>query len=326
MHTRVAVIRGGPSDEHEVSIRSGAHVLESLDHSSFEPIDIVITKSGEWLRNGRSRTPGEAVWGADVALIALHGFYGEDGGVQRELERYGVPYVGSRPYASASALHKGISKDLLQRTGARVPRHMVVGRSALSDTASMARSIMNLFGPMYVVKPIRGGSGLGVKVAKNELELAHALYHVLVMHEQVLVEEFIQGREATVGVIEGFRGVDRYALPPIEIRSPNGVFDYETRYGEVDHTVVPSGFSLEEKRALERLAVSAHEALGLRHYSRSDFIIARDGIYFIEINALPGLTERSLIPKALHAVGSSTKEFLTHVLTHALHAAPKVMV
>jgi D-alanine-D-alanine ligase len=325
MHTRVAIIRGGPSDEHDVSIRSGQHAIQSLDSDLFSHIDIVITKSGEWLRHGRSRTPGEALYGADVAFIALHGPYGEDGGVQREIQREGVPYVGSEPYAAAIALNKAIAKDHVQRIGVRVPRHMVVGRSALGDTARMARSIRELFGTTHIVKPIRGGSSLGVRIAKNELELAQALYDVLVSYEQALVEEYIHGREATVGVIEGFRGIDWYALPPIEIRTPGDFFDYETRYGDTDHTIVPSSFSIDEKRTLERTAIRVHQALGLRHYSRSDFIVARDGIYFIEANALPGLTERSLIPKALHAVGSSTKEFLTHVLTHALHAAPRVM-
>lgn len=325
MHTRVAVIRGGPSNEHEVSIRSGQHALESLDRQLFLPIDVVITKSGEWLRNGRSRSPEEALSGADVALVMLHGEYGEDGGIQRELERHGVPYVGSEPYAAATALHKAMAKDHVRRAGILVPKHMVVGRSALSDTASMARSIVALFGPRYVVKPVRGGSSLGVHFAEHELDLAQALYRVLVDHEQALVEEYIEGIEATVGVIEGFRGVSRYALPPIEIRSPHTIFDYDARYGEVDHSVCPSSFAHADKRELERLAILAHDALSLRHYSRSDFIVARDGIYFLETNSLPGLTERSLMPKALHAVGSSTKDFLSHVLTMALHRAPALV-
>jgi D-alanine-D-alanine ligase len=322
MHTRVAVIRGGPSEEHEVSIRSGQHVLDSLDRTLFSPTDIVITKGGEWLRNGRLRTPAEAVDGTDVAFIALHGAYGEDGGVQRELERHGVPYVGSTPLSAALAFHKAMAKDLVQRAGLRVPRHMIVGRSALTDTARMARSICSLFGSSYVLKPVRGGSAFGVRVAHNELELAHALYHVLVSYEQALVEECIEGREATVGIIDAFRGHSHYALPPVEIRSPRSIFDFEARYGEMDHTVCPSTFGVQDKRELERLATLAHTTLGMRHISRSDFIVARDGIYYLETNALPGLTERSLIPKALSAVGSSTKEFASHILTYALHRTP----
>lgn len=325
MHTRVAVIRGGPSDEHEISIRSGTHALESLDRELFSPIDIVITKSGEWLRNGRSRTPSDALSGGDIALIMLHGEYGEDGGIQRELERHGVPYVGSEPYAAATALHKAMAKDHVRRAGILVPRHMVVGRSALSDTASMARSIVALFGPRYVVKPIRGGSALGVHFAEHEHDLAQALYRVLVSYEQALVEEYIEGTEASVGVIDGFRGASRYALPPVEIRSPRAIFDYDARYGDVDHAVCPSTFSHSDKRELERLGILAHDALGMRHYSRSDFIVARDGIYFLETNALPGFTEGSLMPKALHAVGSSTEEFLSHVLTAALHRSPSLV-
>lgn len=325
MHTRVAVLRGGPSGEHEVSIRSGQNALESLDRALFLPIDIVITKSGEWLRNGRSRSPHEALYGVDVALVMLHGAYGEDGGVQRELERHGVPYVGSRPHASAMAFHKAIAKDHVRRAGMRVPRHMIVGSGNVRSFDTLAASIVKLLGPVSIVKPVADGSSLGVLKTNNEHELLIALRDSLKRYEQVLVEEYIAGREATVGVIERFRGQQLYALPTVEIIPEHGLFDYEAKYDGTTIERCPSTFSAHTKHEIERLAVVAHQALGLRHYSRSDFIVAHDGMYFLETNTLPGLTEQSLFPKALHAVGSSTKEFLSHVLTQALHRLPAHM-
>jgi D-alanine-D-alanine ligase len=262
--------------------------------------------------------PQEALQGVDVAFIALHGSFGEDGGIQRELKRRGVPYVGSDPFSSAITLHKAIAKDYARRAGILVPRHMVVGRSILNDTTGVAKSIESHFPPPYILKPLRSGSALGVRKVTSVSELARELYDVVVSYEQALVEEYIEGREATVGVVEHFRGMERYALPPIEIRPVHGVFDIAARYGDVDHTLCPSTFSLTEKRELERLAILAHDTLGMRHYSRTDFILAPAGIYFLETNSLPGMAERSLIPQALNVIGSSTKEFLTHVLTQAL--------
>jgi D-alanine-D-alanine ligase len=304
-------------------------VLRSLDTKKYQPIDIVITKQGEWLLRGRTRDPHEALSGVDVVLLALHGAYGEDGTVQRILERSGVPYTGTDSYHSAIALHKAMAKDHLQHHGVLMPRHMVVGRSAQQSTHAMAHSIVELVdSSSYIVKPISSGSSLGVQRAQNAPELSQALTTALATYEQVLVEELIEGREATVGVIEGFRGMPLYALPVVEImKAPGALFDYDTKYATSPQNVekCPSDFSLTEKRELERLAKLAHTTLGLRHYSRSDFIVAKDGIYFLEVNTLPGLTEQSLVPKALHAVGATMSDFLDHLLTAAQSKHPRTM-
>jgi D-alanine-D-alanine ligase len=316
------VLRGGPSEEYEVSLRSGEHVMRSLDTAKYHPIDIVITKQGEWLLRGRTRDPHEALMGVDVVLNALHGAYGEDGTVQRILERSGVPYTGTDSYHSAIALHKAITKDRLRHHGVKMARHMVVGQSAHHNVEGLAHSVYELMKAQgYIVKPIASGSSVGVRRAMNVHELAHALSESLKLYEQVLVEEYITGREATVGVIEGFRNTALYALPVVEIvKQDDALFDYEAKYSQNSNAEekCPSDFSLTEKRELERLAQLAHEALGLRHYSRSDFIVAKDGIYFLEVNTLPGLTEQSLVPKALSAVGATMGDFLDHLLTQTI--------
>jgi D-alanine-D-alanine ligase len=319
--TRVGVLRGGISDEYDVSLRTGAHVIASLrSHQGhkYEPVDIVVSKGGEWLRQGRVRAPHEALSDVDVVFIALHGVFGEDGTVQRLLERLGLPYVGTGPYGSMIALHKGMAKDHVHRHGIRVPRHVLVEREISQNLQNTAVYIHSHIRPAYIVKPVSGGSSIGVHKAHSVLELEHVLRKALNETSVVLVEEMIVGREATVGVIEGFRNTPHYVLPPIEIISPTtGYFDYETKYGDGSHEVCPSTFPNHTKEALERLAREVHTALGLRHYSRSDFMVSDDGIYFLEANTLPGLTEASLIPKALSAVGARMDDFLDHLLTAA---------
>ena len=160
---------------------------------------------------------------------------------------------------------------------------------------------------------------LGIAIARDHAGLLAAFSEAATHGHSILIEEFIPGIEATCGVIEGFRGQELYALPPIEIRSKNAFFDFEAKYQGESEEIVPATFSDKLKREIEELARKLHRALGLRHYSRSDFIIhPRRGIYFLEVNTLPGLTEESLMPKALKAVGSSLPEFSDHLIKLAL--------
>ncbi|MFA6898013.1 MAG: ATP-grasp domain-containing protein, partial [Candidatus Paceibacterota bacterium] len=172
-----------------------------------------------------------------------------------------------------------------------------------------------------IIKPIGSGSSFGVAKAENFHELEAVLPRVLSEFGSALIEEFISGREATCGVVENFRGQKLYSLLPIEIIKPTGndIFDYETKYGGEAKEICPGNFSPSEKTESQRLAKEAHEALGLRHYSRSDFIVnPKRGIYTLETNTLPGLTSESLFPKALEAVGADLPSFLDHLVKQAL--------
>lgn len=317
---RVAVLRGGPSEEYDVSLVTGASVLEALDRERFEPLDVIITKSGEWLLRGCSRAPQEILCSVDVVFIALHGAYGEDGQVQRLLDTLGVPYTGSKSFPSAIALNKVLTKDKMREHNVRMARHMLVGASARANVQGLTDSIAALFGPKYVVKPISSGSSIGTYIAENRHMLYSALQKGLEQYEQILVEEFITGREATCGVVNNFRDQQCYVLPPIEIVPPQNVafFDYEVKYNGATEEICPGRFTREEKQEIERIARLVHETLELSQYSRSDFIVANDGIYFLEVNTLPGLTPESLLPKALGAVGCSYKQFVEHLIDDAL--------
>lgn len=317
--TEVAVLRGGPSSEYEVSLQTGAGVLASLKHQGIATKDIIISRKGEWMVGGFVRSPKEALSGVDVAFIALHGMYGEDGTVQRILERYGIPYTGSGPYASAVAMNKALTKEHLKPHGLKMAQHIKLSREGTADVRQAANNIAHLFGPEYVVKPVSGGSSMHTIMAHSHAELVTALESVLPQVDAVLVEERIVGREATVAVLEKYRGDTHYVLPPIEIVPPSHVdfFDTAAKYSGATDEICPGRFSAAERDELLATARAVHTILNLRHYSRSDFMINKEGIYFLEVNTLPGLTAQSLFPKAIEAVGGTYNELVGHLLTLA---------
>lgn len=314
---RIGVLRGGPSLEYDVSLKSGANVLKNLLETHV-PLDIFISKDGKWHVNGLERAPERILKNVDVIFNALHGAFGEDGQVQELLNRHGVAYTGSGRMESALAMNKWLTKELAQEVGIKTPIAMQV-----KETDALGEKAKEIFSSMphpLIVKPRNGGSSLGVYKVDSYTELLDALEKVLAEHKSAVVEEFIPGKEASCGVIDNFRGLETYSLPPVEIVPPKGkMFDYESKYNGQSNEICPGNFTAAEKKEIERVSKLIHERLGLRHYSRSDFIVhPKRGVYFLEVNTLPGLTEESLLPKSLKAVGSSIKEFLHHVL-HMAH-------
>lgn len=314
---KVAVLRGGPSSEYDVSMRSGSGVLEALRDTEYATKDITISRNGEWLHNGYVKSPQDALIDVDAVFIALHGAYGEDGTVQRILERLNIPYTGSNSYSSAIAMNKALTKDYLKKNSQMVKMapHIRVSRSSGANLAQVVQAIGDLFGPEYVIKPLTGGSSIGTQLVTHA-GLYQVLTKMLEEYEDVLVEKRIIGKEATVGILENFRNEQYYQLPPIEIVPPShaSFFSVDVKYTGETEEICPGRFSKEEKKELLQVAEEVHKQLGLRHYSRSDFMVASDGIYFLEVNTLPGLTAQSLFPKSLEAVGSSYKELVMHLL------------
>jgi D-alanine-D-alanine ligase len=326
--TRVGVLRGGPSDEYDISLASGAAVLAALSHERYADKyvlhDILIDKDGQWHISGQPALPDKIFTQTDVLVNALHGAYGEDGKIQVILDEHGVLYTGSRALPSAVGMNKVLTKKVFAQHGIKTPKHIII-ESARTTVSSdeVIRHIFNTFSMPVVVKPVGSGSSVGISIARSFADIAPAVQKANLKSRDgsVMIEEYISGKEATVGVIDGFRGESCYALPAIEIRYDRDFFDYEAKYSETHgaEEIVPGHFSVEEKAELERLARDIHVALGLRHYSRSDFIVtSRRGIYALEVNTLPGLTPASLLPKALTAVGSSLPDFLDHIIGLAL--------
>jgi len=312
-------LRGGPSEEHEVSMKTGAAVLEALQNLAISHNDIVINRRGEWLLHGIERAPADALFATDVVFIALHGQYGEDGTVQRLLDRLGVPYVGSRAYPSALAMNKILTKEILRDHKIKSPAHLRVTKAG-TDVRRMVATIAELFGPEYIVKPVTGGSSVDTHYAKNSAELGVILNDIFSRRDEILVEEFISGREATVGVVEGLRGEALYGLPVAEIIPPpsHQFFASDVKYDGRTEEICPGRFSRDEKERLTAVALAAHRVLGLSHYSRSDFIVTNKDVYFLETNTLPGLTQTSLFPQMLSAVGHSFDDFILHLMRTAI--------
>jgi D-alanine-D-alanine ligase len=317
--TRVAVLRGGPSSEYNVSLITGAAVLEHLPEK-YKAHDILIDKKGVWHREGMPKTPHKALHDIDVVINAMHGEFGEDGKVQQILDGLNIPYTGSKALASALGMNKMLSKKAFIEAGILTPKSLYV--EVGNDLAADAEEIFNSFPMPAVVKPNAAGSSVGISIARDLDSLLAALKKAAMVGSQILIEEYVEGQEATCGVIEKFRGQDIYSLLPVEIipRKDQTFFDYESKYSENKGAteICPGNFDHKTNEIIQKMAIAAHKALGMRHYSRSDFIVAPRGVYILEINSLPGLTPQSLLPKSLKAVGSTFPDFLEHLIGLAL--------
>ena len=319
-NTIVGVLRGGPSSEYDVSLKTGASVLRNLPEP-YAPADIFISKDGEWHVAGITRAPERALKGIDVVFNALHGEYGEDGKVQQILEEFAVPYTGSGVLSSALAMNKILAKKTFVNNGIKTPYHVTVRREQMNP--SLAREIFMSFPQPSVIKPASGGSSIGVTVAHTIDDLVESLNNAFLYSDSVLIEEYISGREATCGVIDNFREQKVYSLMPTEIldKTDSDIWGYDSKYRNDLHEIrTPGNFSSDEKSQIQAIAKLAHDVLGLRHYSRADFIVhPKRGVYLLEVNTLPGLTETSLFPHALEASGSNLSEFFNHAIQLALN-------
>jgi D-alanine-D-alanine ligase len=316
---RVAVLRGGPSNEYDVSMKSGANVLRALEALGYTTKDIVITRKGEWLENGRVRKPEQSLEAVDVVFIALHGSYGEDGTVQRLLQTYRIPFTGSNALSSNIAFNKILTKDTVRSSGISLPGHYKLTSDDISRLHTIVPELNRMLGEELFVKPIAGGSSLGASYIANQELLLERLGELLREYGEVMVEEFIRGKEATVAVLENFRDQPLYVLPVVEIIPPSDdpIFSYENKYNGRTNEICPGRFSYHEKAKLEDSARRIHEVLRCNHYSRSDFIVRDGEVYFLEINTLPGLTSESLLPKAASAIGLTYNELIEHLVRTA---------
>lgn len=295
-HTRVAVIRGGQSSDYNDSLKTGEHILSALRDMPevYEPVDIFISKDGEWHRGGLVHEPHRALEHVDVVWNALHGLYGEDSQVQRILESLQIPFTGSSAVASALAMNKDMAKRLYQEYSLLTPAHELITEDNLNEDRLI--NIFRNYLPPVVVKPARRR---GVFLAHTFDELKRSITEVFTYSPRVLIEEFIKGDDISCTVIEGAKGERIYALPPSS----------------------KSKFQLEavENKQIEEMAKRAHEALGLSHYSSSNFIITpRKKIYILETNSSPVLHKNSLTHHSLHAIDWHPRNFVSHVLKLAI--------
>ncbi|USN87853.1 MAG: D-alanine--D-alanine ligase [Candidatus Nomurabacteria bacterium] len=312
----VAVIRGGPSSEYSVSMNTGMAVLDSLRSQVYRVVDIVISRDGDWLREGKTVTPEIALEGIDTVFIALHGTYAEDGEVQRILRRLRIPYNGSGPLASAIAFNKLLTKETLMRYGVLMPKHVNLKRTDIQNIDDIISSVEVEFGPEYIIKPLSNGSSIGVQLVHAGQPLKQAVLDSLSTFDSILVEELVRGKEATSAILENYRGEDIYSFPAIEIalQPDTQFFSNEAKYSKPTEVICPARFSFEERELLSEVTQLVHKTLNLRQYSRSDFIVRDGKVYFLEVNTLPGLTKSSLYPKAAEAVGMTFDQLVEHLV------------
>ncbi len=313
---RVGVLRGGISPEYEMSLKTGEAVLNSLNYDKYETKDIFVDKEGLWHVGGFPVKLERVSREIDVVLNALHGQYGEDGKVQQELESFSIPYTGSRIIPAAMSMNKGLAKHCFEFYGIKTPKGITVKRG--DDIHAALLPFFREVVGRQVVKPLAGGSSLGVVLTNDFEELYRAVASLLEEYSAVLVEEYIRGRELACGVVEGLND-KTYPLYPIEImRDENGILDHRSKYNDVHTRVCPANLDQRRLQEVQNLAILAHKKIGLRHYSKADFVLSPKGIYLLEINSLPELTPESLVPQALDAAGLDFSEFLDYLVTLAL--------
>ncbi len=294
----IAVLKGGPGSEREVSLATGAGVAKALRSLGAEVTEVDV-------RGADFELPDKT----DLAFLALHGTFGEDGQVQQILEDRGVAYTGEGIDQSRVAFDKILSKEKFQAAGVTTPEWEVINAGQ--------RPTLPL---PFVLKAPKQGSTVGIYIVKQERELAKALQDAAEYDSRLLVERFIPARELTIGIL------GEQALPIIEIIPKGGVYDFTNKYpflnpnagGAAQH-VCPAKVSEDETRAIQSLALRAHRSLGLKVYSRVDVMLPKEGEpTVLEINTIPGMTEASLLPEAAAATGISYPELCTRIIELSL--------
>jgi D-alanine-D-alanine ligase len=307
---KVAVLKGGRSLERGVSLRSGARVEDALERLGHEvlPIDV----GPDLVKRLGAERP-------DVAFVAMHGVGGEDGTVQELLEILGIPFTGPGAAACARCMDKVQAKDAVEEAGLPTPEWFAFNQTAFREFGAadaLARLEQTLGFPL-VVKPSRGGSSLGVKFAAAASEVPQALVSAFSYDDRILVESFVDGRELAVSILGD------EPLPVVEaILLEGDRYDFEARY-EIGRTrfACPADLTAEEERTVTEVALATYRALACTGFARIDLILGADGPSLLEANAIPGLTDTSLLPQAAEAAGLSFEQLVERILDLALKPA-----
>ncbi len=294
---RVGVLLGGPSAEREISLKSGRAISRALRDSGITVVEI---GENEEVREG------VGAHDIDLAFIALHGRFGEDGQVQEFLEGLNIPYTGSGVQASRQAMDKILSYQVFESAGLSIPEHRTIEPGDILSSAPIPLPV--------VVKPAREGSSIGLSLVREPGKFMEAVTIARRHDERIIVEKYIPGRELTISILED------NALPVIEIIPDNPFFDYEAKYVKGrSEFIVPAELPVNIYQEAQRIGLAAHRALGCYAYSRADILLGEDGgLYLLEVNSIPGFTATSLLPQAARAVGIDFPELCLKLLDLAM--------
>jgi len=308
---RVLVLAGGLSHERDVSLRSGRRVSEAMRSAGLEVEERDVDAA---LLPALTADPPACV------VPMLHGETGEDGAIREVLELLDIPYVGSRPAHCRTAFDKPVAKAIVRGAGINTPEWYCLPHETFRElgAAAVMSALVTKLGLPLMVKPARSGSALGCTVVHTEAELPAAMVNAFAYGAVALLEQFIDGDEVAVPVIDD--GSGPRAQPAVGIKPDGGVYDYTARYtaGSTQFEV-PAQLSAEATAEVARVALAAHEALGLRDLSRSDLIVDAEGtVWFLEVNVAPGFTETSTVPLSLQAAGLELGKVLASLVDSAI--------
>jgi D-alanine-D-alanine ligase len=309
---RVLILAGGLSHERDVSLRSGRRVADALRETGVE-VDVRDVDA--------SILPLLARGDADIVWPLLHGAQGEDGAIRDILELSGKPYVGSGPAACRMAWDKSVARTVAAAAGLSVPDAVALPHSTFRELGAqpVLEALVARLGLPLVVKPARGGSALGVTVVREAHALPKAMVDCFAYGDVALLEQYIDGTEVAVSVID--TGEGPRVLPAVEIVADGGVYDYDARY-TAGATEFYCPARIPHAVDVEKAGLIAHRAFGLRHLSRTDLIVDSAGIvWFLEVNVAPGMTETSLLPLAITASGRSLADVYRAILEAAFDGA-----
>ncbi|MDP6115909.1 MAG: D-alanine--D-alanine ligase [Planctomycetota bacterium] len=303
--THVVVMMGGFSSEREISLKTGQGVVAALESKGFLVSRFDVRDGG---------LTGFDPAGVDAVFIALHGEFGEDGGVQDRLEHFGLPYTGSDPEASRLAMDKVMAKERFEEAGLKTPPGVVV--DCLADMPDSLLDVSRLGFPL-VVKPVSEGSSIGVNLARHHAELSDAIKEAAQFQQGILIEKFIPGRELTVSIL----GDEPTCI--IEIHSPMFLFDFESKYDGSSKYLVPAPIEPKHASRIQQAALTAHQSLGCRDMSRVDIRLKPDDPepFILEVNTIPGMTAMSLLPMAAAHDGLSYADLCEQMIHRCLARA-----
>lgn len=318
--TRVGVLRGGIGPEYNISLESGSYVLAHIPREKYHPIDILIDHDGVWHKNGIAIDPEDLADHVDVVFNCLHGLDGEDGRIQKFLEKLEIPFVGSDSFSSELSGYKNSAKERLLNLGYQTPKYVVlqdlgkfVGEDVRHD--HIRRKAMEVFKKMpgpWIVKPILGSASTHTYLVTTFAELISILDYLSELFNEILVEEFVKGREVAAAILEGYRNEEHYSFPAHEVIKKESI---ETPRQMGLHRVYVVGKDSEEKQKIENMTRTIHKEFGMRDFSLIEYIITpKEEVYVLEVDSVPILARGGGLHSMIESVGLSEADFIDHLL------------
>jgi D-alanine-D-alanine ligase len=321
---RVGVLRGGVGMEYNISLETGSYVLAHIPNEKYKAIDILVDRQGVWHKNGVSFSPDDIADYVDVVFNCLHGTDGEDGRIQKFLENKGVPFVGSDSLPSALTGYKNAAKDRLKAIGYQTPKYIVL-KDLDKETDEkekmnhIRRKAMEVFKKMpgpWIIKPILGSASTNTYLVTTFSELISILSFLSETFDEILVEEYINGREVAAAILDGFRNEEHYTMPIHEVFNKTKEEKNTGPRCLGTHRICVVGNDSLPKKKIEEMSKEIHKEFGLSDFSLIEYIISpNNDIYVIEVESVPLLSKNMPIHTILESVGLSSTDFIDHLIS-----------